>query len=292
MEPEKLQVLKQRIPKKRGRNKWRTISQISVFVFVALVSAAKWITENGFAIPFLPEVSLHAICPFGGVVTIYEFVTVGTFIQKIHSSAFILMILGIITALLFGAIFCGYICPFGTYQEWIGKIGRYLFPKKYNRIIPARIDKVLRYLRYAVLAMVVYQTAITAKLIFQEMDPYYALFNFFTGEVAITAYAVLGVMTILSLFIERPWCKYFCPYGAFLGLFNSISVFKIRRNKKTCIDCKLCDKACPMNIKVSVKESVRDHQCISCHLCTSEAACPVKNTVVIALKKEDVSNEN
>ncbi|MHB1454009.1 MAG: 4Fe-4S binding protein [Saccharofermentanales bacterium] len=292
MEHEKLPATEKARPKKQRRIRLRTISQITIFVFVAIVSVTKWITENGIAIPFLPEISLHAICPFGGVVTIYEFVTVGTFIQKIHSSSFILMILGIITALLFGAIFCGYICPFGAYQEWIGKIGKYLFPKKYNRLIPARLDKVLRYLRYAVLAMVLYQTATTAKLIFQDMDPYYALFNFFTNEVAVTAYAVLGVMTILSLFIERPWCKYFCPYGAFLGIFNLLSVFRIRRNKTTCIDCRLCDKACPMNIKVSDKATVRDHQCISCHLCTSEAACPVKDTVVIAVKKKEVADEN
>jgi polyferredoxin len=270
----------------RKKSRIRPIAQISVFVFVALVSITKWATEQGAVIPFLPEVSLHAICPFGGVVTIYEFVTAGTFIQKIHSSAFILMLLGIVTALLFGALFCGYICPFGTYQEWIGKIGRKLFPKRYNRMIPAPLDRVLRYLRYVVLALVVYQTAITAKLVFQEMDPYYALFNFFTNEVAITAYAVLGIMTVLALFVERPWCKYFCPYGAFLGVFNLFSVFKIRRNASTCIDCKLCDKACPMNLSISDTGTVRSHQCISCHLCTSEAACPVRDTVVIATKEE------
>ena len=274
---------------KRKRSRIRTITQIAVFVFVALVSITKWATERGAVIPFLPEVSLHAICPFGGVVTIYEFVTAGTFIQKLHSSSFILMLLGIVTALVFGPLFCGYICPFGTYQEWIGRIGRKLFPKRYNRMIPAALDRVLRYLRYVVLALAVYQTAITAKLVFQNVDPYYALFNFFTNEVAITAYAVLGIMTVLALFIERPWCKYFCPYGAFLGVFNLFSVFKIRRNASTCIDCKLCDKACPMNIRISDTGTVRSHQCIRCHLCTSEAACPVRDTVVIATKEEGKS---
>lgn len=270
----------------------RLISQISVFVLVGIISVGKWMADNGIVIPFISNASIHAICPFGGVVTIYEFVTTGGFVQKIHSSSFILMILGVIVAILFGAIFCGYICPFGSYQEWIGKIGKKLFPKKYNKLIPKKLDNILRYLRYGVLAMVVYQTATTVKLVFQDVDPYYALFNFFTNEVAITAYIALGVFTVLSLFVERPWCKYFCPYGAFLGIFNLVRIFKVRRNKSTCIDCKLCDKACPMNIEVSKAGAIYNHQCISCNKCTSEMSCPVKNTVKISAKKEGVDNGN
>ena len=252
----------------------------------------KWLGDLGFAIVSLPEASLHAICPFGGVVTIYEFITAGDFIQKIHNSSFILMILGVIAAILFGAVFCGYFCPFGSYQEWIGKIGRKIFPKKYNRFVPRRLDAVLRYLRYAVLAMVLYQTAISAKLVFQDVDPYYALFQFFTGEVAIAAYVALGVITVLSLFVERPWCKYFCPYGALLGIFNFFRIFRIRRVKSSCIHCGICDKSCPMNIKVSESTVIRNHQCISCGLCTSEMSCPVKDTVVISTGKEAKSDEN
>ena len=270
----------------------RKVTQISTFILVFLISASKWIAENGIKIPFLPDASLHAICPFGGVATIYEFAASGNFIQKIHSSSFILMILGVIVAVLFGALFCGYICPFGTFQEWVGKIGRKLFPKKYNRLIPKKLDNLLRYLRYVVLALVIYNTAVTAKLVFQAIDPYYALFNFFTNEVALSAYIALGIITVLSLFIERPWCKYFCPYGAVLGLFNFISIFKIRRNKNTCAGCKQCDRACPMNIEISNADKISDHQCIHCHLCTSEMSCPVKTTVTIFAKKGGGSIES
>ena len=106
-----------------------------------------------------------------------------------------------------------------------------------------------------------------------------------TGEVALTAILILIAVTALSLFVERPWCKYFCPYGALLGLFNLIRVFPIRRREETCINCKKCDTACPMNITVSTKDAVRNHQCITCHECLSGLACPVENTVVVAAGK-------
>jgi polyferredoxin len=278
--------------KKTKPNIIRTIIQISIFILVFIISISKWLAEQGIKIPFIQEASLHAICPFGGVATIYEFAASGSFIQKIHSSSFILMLLGIIVAILFGTIFCGYICPFGTFQEWIGKIGKKLIPKRYNHFVPKKLDYLLRNLRYIVLLIVIYQSALTAKLVFQSVDPYYALFSFFTNDVALSAYVILGIFIVTSLFVERPWCKYFCPYGAFLGLFNFIRIFKIRRNSNTCVNCKQCDKACPMNIEVSVSNTVNSPQCISCHTCTSEMACPVENTVVISTKKAGVSDED
>jgi polyferredoxin len=267
---------------KRSADILRKISQIIFFCIVLLLAVGNWLRELGLVLSLIPEASLHAVCPFGGVVTVYEFITSGTFIQKIHSSSFILMGLGFVVALLFGSIFCGYICPFGTFQEWLGKLGRRLFPKRFNRIVPKKLDNVLRYLRYALLVIVIYQTAQTAQLIFQNIDPYYALFNFFTGEVAVTAYIVLGVVALLSLIVERPWCKYLCPYGALLGLFNPIRIFKLRRNTDSCISCRKCDNACPMNIEVSKRETISSPQCISCHRCTSASACPVENTVTLS----------
>lgn len=271
--------------KKNGAQRVRLAMQIVVFSLISILALAKGLKDAGVTILSLPEISLHAVCPFGGVVTVYEFLSAGSFLPKIHSAAFILMALGLVVALLFGPLFCGYVCPLGSYQEWIGKLGRKLFPKIYGRLIPRRLDQVLRHLRYGVLAMVLYQTAAAGKLVFQEVDPYYALFNFFTGEVALSAIAVLLVVTVLSLFVERPWCKYLCPYGALLGLFNMIRVFPIRRNSASCIQCKKCDRACPMQIEVSKKGAVRDPQCISCHKCTSGSACPVSDTVTISFGK-------
>jgi polyferredoxin len=279
--------------KKKGSvQKRRTVIQIIIFALIFCITTAKGMAEKNMAVPFLPEASLHAICPFGGVETIYRFLTEGLFIQKVHSASLILMVLSLITAVLFGTIFCGYLCPFGSFQEWAGKLGRKLFGRKYNHVIPEKADRVLKYLRYPVLILVLYHTAVSAKLVFQSVDPYYALFNFFTDEVAVSAYIVLGVITLMSLVIERPWCRYFCPYGALLGLFNPIRIFKLRRNRKTCTGCRQCDRVCPMNIRVSEKEVIGAMSCITCHRCLSEEACPSADTVIIAAGKGGDRNED
>ena len=122
-------------------------------------------------------------------------------------------------------------------------------------------------------------TAATGTLIFAEYDPYFTLFNLWSDEVALSGIVILGIVLLTSLFVERPFCKYACPYGAVLGLTNLFRVFGIRRSASTCINCKACDRSCPMNIQVSTAGVVRRHQCISCLECTSEAACPVEKTV-------------
>lgn len=257
----------------------RLIIQIFFFLLIALIAVNHSLEEAGRALPLLSSASLHALCPFGGVVSIYQKITTSTYVQQIHESSFILMYLAFLLALFFGPVFCGWVCPLGTIQEWFSRLGKRIFKKRFNRSIPNRIDKYLRFLRYIVLAWVLYMTAVTGTLVFVNIDPYYALFHFWTGEVAVTALIILILVLAASLFVERPFCKYACPYGAVLGIFNLFRIFKIKRNTGTCTDCKLCDKSCPMNIEVSTSRAVRNHQCISCLECTSDYACPAADTV-------------
>ncbi|MDN5302940.1 MAG: hypothetical protein PWQ60_2454 [Thermoanaerobacteraceae bacterium] len=263
---------------------FRTIIQIVFFTIVLLTSINHQISETGNGIPFVSKASLHALCPFGGVVSLYTFFTDGRFVQKIHESSFVMLSIVLFLSVLFGPVFCGWLCPLGSIQEWIGKIGKRIFKNKYNNFINNKYDKYLRFTRYIVLIWIVFVTAKTGLLKFSNIDPYYALFNFWTREVTMQALIILGIVLTSALFIERPWCKYACPLGALLGLTSLFRIFKIRRNSKTCISCKKCDKICPMNIKISDKEVIKNHQCISCMQCTSEIACPIENTVSLKTK--------
>ncbi len=281
------------MPKKKNKSYWfRIILQTLFLLLIVLISYNRYRLAQGLVPIPVGTSTLHSLCPFGGVVTLYQYFTQGTFIRQIHQSSFTLMWLVLLLSLFFGPVFCGWVCPIGTVQEFIGKIGKKIFPKKYNRFVPYKIDIWLRYLRYIVLILIVVLTAKELRLVFQNYCPYFSLFNIWSNEVALSALILLGFIFIGSLFIERPWCKYLCPLGALLGIFNLFRIVKLKRNNNTCIQCKKCDNICPMNIKVSNKEVIRDHQCISCLLCTDEITCPVNNTLHLTLLKKKDSKKN
>ncbi|MBA7579226.1 putative electron transport protein YccM [subsurface metagenome] len=265
--------------KKQKKNLIRLTVQIFFLALIILISFNHFRNEQGLAPLLIGSPSLHAVCPFGGVVTIYNYFTEGAFVQNIQQSSVTLMWLVLGLTLLFGPVFCGWICPFGTVEEFVGKIGRKIFKKRYNNFIPFKLDKLLKYLRYVILLLVVILTATSGKLLFSNVDPYFALFNIWSSEVTRLSLLVLGLILIGSLFVERPWCKYLCPFGALLGIFNFFRIVKLKRNEKTCINCKVCDRVCPMNIDISTSKVITDHQCISCLLCTDEMACPVSNSL-------------
>ena len=258
---------------------FRLISQILFFALVGAITVNHTLGESGGGVGFIPELSLHAICPFGAVETFASLVINQELVRQLHASVMVIGAVVLLLTVVFGPVFCSHICPLGSIQEWIGKLGKKIFKKKYNRFIPQKLHNILKYLRYVVLALVLYQTYTTATLMFLNIDPYYALYHFWTGDATIAALIILGVTLLGSLFVERPWCKYACPYGGFLGLVGKISIFKIRRNESTCISCHLCSKECPMNIDVMAVKTVRSTLCNRCMQCTdAEDTCPVADT--------------
>lgn len=85
----------------RPKSIWiRKVVQLAFFVLIALIAVNHSFAEaGGISIPFVANASLHAVCPFGGVVSIYQFLTVGTFTQKIHQASFVLMAIGFVLAI-------------------------------------------------------------------------------------------------------------------------------------------------------------------------------------------------
>ncbi len=267
--------------KKKSVQRLRFTIQIIILVFVLLISYNHSREEANLplVLGFTGAPSLHSICPFGGVVTFYTYITTGEFVRKLHPSNLIMLGGLLVLLILTGASFCGWICPFGTVQELISKLGKALKIKKIR--IPKYIDAPLTYLKYGVLIFVIIRTTQSGLLMFQNMDPYYALFNLWSDELSKIALIMLGIVLVSSLFIERPWCRYACPLGAFQGLFNWVSIIKIKRNENSCISCSMCNRSCPMGIDVMNKNAVNHPLCNRCLNCVD--ACPVKETLDLKL---------
>jgi len=140
---------------------------------------------------------------------------------------FLFFILPIILALLIGKIYCDWICPLGAFQEFIFQGKKLIKCKCFSKDILPKGRWRGRF-KYYFLAFVVLALLILRKPILCGIDPFGALFGRF---VSITAIILLFILVILSVFIYRPWCQFFCPYGTILKLLSKISFFKNHKQK-------------------------------------------------------------
>ena len=238
---------------------------------------AKWLRTCIQATLFLGALALpvgifHMICPMGGIATLTRLANQGLFIPKTGIANIMLLAAVLITTIVAGPVFCGWLCPLGSIQDRVNDLARKIKIPQVR--VNKSLDRILKITKYLVLALIVYMTAKSFNLVFIKADPYYALMHFTTGEVAPLALIILGTTLIASLFIQRPWCRWLCPLGAVLSFLGKFSILKIKRPSGACISCGACSKACPVGLDPSAQEKVASSSCIRCGLC--ETACPPK----------------
>lgn len=257
----------------------RRLTQFGFLAFIVYAAVVHNLaTEDG------ATASIDALCPFGGIETLWRWITSGgQFVSKTHLSNLVLVLglgLGVLAA---GGAFCGWVCPFGTVQDVLAWVRARLRLPEVR--VPARLDQVLRYGRFVVLALVLYQTISTVKLWFADFDPYRTLFGLgwlfeFNLAEQWPAYAITGAVLLGSLLVERAWCRYLCPLGGLISVLGNFSLLRIRRNGATCKTCAVCERPCPVKLNVATAATVSSN-CIGCLACVQ--ACPRHNTLEVQL---------
>jgi uncharacterized protein with FMN-binding domain/NAD-dependent dihydropyrimidine dehydrogenase PreA subunit len=86
----------------------------------------------------------------------------------------------------------------------------------------------------------------------------------------------LLLITIGAFFVERFFCRYLCPLGAFFSLISRVGFFKIRKPSDKCGMYRICTNNCSMGLKLYKTEEVSGGDCINCFKCIE--VCPRKNT--------------
>jgi NosR/NirI family transcriptional regulator, nitrous oxide reductase regulator len=158
--------------------------------------------------------------------------------------AIAVFLLPLVFALLYGRVFCGSVCPLGAIQDIV------LFrPMRVNR----RLEGALGLIRFFYLGLTIFFVIVFGRFIICEYDPFVSFFRLsgpFWRFVLGAAFLIVGV------FIARPYCRYFCPYGALLSLLSRNAKVGVSITPDACINCTLCDPACPFEAIDRPAESV------------------------------------
>ena len=182
---------------------------------------------------------------------------------------------------LVGRFFCGFFCSFGAVQDllWFGSHRlRALFPGKRNL---KKADRIFRFAKYAVLFYFIIfvwsgVTAVKTAGPWQVFGQYVS-FGHWPGLKPLLSVGgiLLLVIFIGSLFVQRFFCRYFCPMGAIYSLISRASFLKIDKPREGCGKCRLCTSKCSMGMNLMKKDRVAGGECISCQKCVSW--CPKGN---------------
>lgn len=192
---------------------------------------------------------------------------IGAMGTSMGSGAFPFYALGLM--LLFGAVagrfWCGWICPFGTLQDYAYKLPTYKL----------RIPHAATYTRYVFLVggvfVIPYLYTTASNFFWCQYCP--------AGRIEAGIYAkfvapawpetwrflVLIGFVIFIIAAQRGFCRVFCPLGAIFGLCNKISLWRITLSGENCKSCGVCKKTCPVDH--AIYESPDSPDCIRCLDC-------------------------
>lgn len=253
-----------------------------VLLFITIIGFLHQADQERFA-------SVDALCPYGGLESLLSILFEGRFLHRVFSSSLILFIITASLVFVTGRSFCGWICPLGTIQGIVNKIKSF-FVKKSGQIFYST-DHSLRWGRIIVFVFFTIGAWVGGKLLIRPYDPWVAWMHLSEIDHALKefpmAVAILAILIIASIFITRPFCRYLCPMGGFLGLLNKLSIFKLQKNTHLCKSCQACSAVCPVGINVQTMDIAPKGECISCGECVDK--CKGKMALSFSIGKRNVS---
>ena len=259
---------------------------LCVWIGIEFYLFMQWGMSAGVEPYFERPPGVEGFLPISALMGVLHWIGSGS-LNTIHPAGTIILIGFIAVSVIMKKAFCSWMCPVGTISESLWMLGQKLF--KRNIVVWKWLDYPLRALKYLLLFFFVYSIA---SMSVQELEifinsPYNKVADIkmylFFAEISQFALWTIIILMLFSVVIKNFWCRYLCPYGALLGLTGLLSPLRITRTKETCIDCELCTKVCPSNIKVHAIGQVWSDECTSCLRCVEE--CPVKDTLLLRINK-------
>ncbi|MFH1924277.1 MAG: 4Fe-4S binding protein [Planctomycetota bacterium] len=171
------------------------------------------------------------VCSIGSIQNVTLAVFDPTYAVSLTVLAF--FALPLVFTLFFGRSFCAAVCPLGAVQELVA-----VRPVK----VPLWLEHALGLLAYVYLGAAVLFAATGTAFVICEYDPFVSFFRLSGG---VNMLILGGSFLVVGVFVGRPYCRYFCPYGVVLRWLSRLSKWHLRIPPEECIKCRLCEDACP-----------------------------------------------
>ena len=173
------------------------------------------------------------VCPIGAI----QNVAFSIFSVKyaVPISVLIFFIMPLIFAGLFGRVFCASVCPLGAIQDLV-----LLKPIK----LPTKLSQALSTIPYIYLGTGVLLAASGSAFIICRYDPFIGFFRLNGNAPDLYMGAVF---LLVGIFIGRPYCRFFCPYGVLLGWMSKFAKWHLTITPSECVQCRLCEDSCPFD---------------------------------------------
>lgn len=170
----------------------------------------------------------------------------------------LMVVFTLVTTLVWGRIFCGFLCPFGALQDFIDR----LVPDRLKWEPPQGIHDRAVWIKFGVLALVVIPPLLGSRTsVYQYVEPFGTVF--FLSSSAIL-WAIAGAILVAAALVPRFYCRYACPLGAALAVLSVVSLRRIRRVPQ-CDVCKVCEQKCPTR---AIRGPEIDFpECVRCNVC-------------------------
>ena len=205
--------------------------------------------------------------------------------REVYLPFIITALIPIIITLVFGRIFCGWICPATLLYELNTNLAAWL----HRAGLPIGNRHFDRRLKYLVLVVGAILSMVTGSVLFAAIYPPAIIGREMYYAIALGGFGAGAVFFVLTLFFDlmvarRGFCRYVCPGGALYSLLGRYRLFRIQRKPDSCNDCAKCTAVCEFEL-----DPMRDgfgQECNNCTACI--AVCPT-DALVFKIKIQDIT---
>ena len=177
--------------------------------------------------------SFEAYCPFGGVESLWGLFTTGEYSCALGTLNLSFLLAVLVLTLLCKKAFCGWACPIGFLGELTTRLSGRIWKKRPQ--VPPRVNRVLKLLRYVVLAVALFFTYRTEELVLRGYDPFFLIFSGFGhGSSGVLSALVLAGIIIGMWVVPMCFCRYLCPLGAVFDPFSRIVWLRVAHDPSKC----------------------------------------------------------